>query len=174
MPLTRQDKEQQIGELTEQVKAASAGVLVDYCGLTVAEVTELRKKLREANVEFKVYKNSVLKFASKNAGYDGLEKFLDGPNAIAISQEDPIQPAKILVEFAKSHEKLEIKSGFVDGKIADVEEIKALAELPPREVLLAKVLGGFNAPISGLANVLSGTIRSLAYALNSVIEKQGA
>lgn len=171
MPLTKLDKEKQVAELTEAMKSASAGVLVDYCGLTVEEVTELRKKLREADVEYKVYKNSVLKFASENSGYNDMAKYLDGPNAIAVSK-DAIAPAKILVEFAKTHQKLEIKAGFIDGKIATAQDVDALASLPSREEILAKVLGGFNAPVSGLANVLQATVRSMVYALNAYAEKQ--
>lgn len=171
MPLTKQDKEQQVAALTEVIKDSAVGVLVNYCGLTVAEVTELRSKCREANVEFKVYKNSVLRFSAENAGYSDIVKYLDGPNAIAIGKEDPVTAAKVMVEFAKTHQKLEIKAGYVDGKVADVNEVNALASLPSREVLLSKILGGFNAPVSGLANALQGTIRNVAYALNAYAEK---
>lgn len=174
MPLTKQQKEQQVAELTEKMKTATVGVLVDYCGLTVEEVTELRKKLRESKVDYRVYKNSVLRFASQNSGYGDMAKFYDGPNAIAISQDDAVAPAKILVEFAKTHPKIEIKAGFLDGKVATAKDIEALATLPSREEMLSKILGGFNAPVSGLANVLQATIRSVVYALSAYAEKKEA
>lgn len=174
MPLTKQQKEQQVAELTEKMKSATVGVLVDYCGLTVEEVTDLRKKLRESGVDYRVYKNSVLKFASQNSGYADMAQFYDGPNAIAISQSDAVAPAKILVEFAKTHPKIEIKAGFIDGKVASAKDIEALATLPSKEEMLSKILGGFNAPVSGLANVLQATIRSVVYALSAYAEQKEA
>ncbi len=117
----------------------------------VVEVTELRKQLREANVEFKVYKNTMTRRAVEQAELDGLNDFLTGPNAIAFSTEDVVAPAKVLNEFAKKHEALEIKAGVIEGKVSTVEEVKALAELPSREGLLSMLLSVLQAPVRNLA-----------------------
>ena len=167
-------KREIVKEIQQKIEKAQSIVLVDYRGLNVEEVTELRKKYIESNVEYKVYKNTMMRFAFKEAGFEGINEFLKGPNAVAFSYEDAIAPAKVTSEFAKDHKKLEIKAGLVDGKVVDVEEVKALADLPPREVLIAQVLGGLNAPITGFVNVLQGNIRNLAYALNAIKEKQEA
>lgn len=167
-------KKQIVEEIKEKISKADSIVLVDYRGLNVDEVTELRNKYREANVDYKVYKNTLMRFAFKDSGLEEFNKYLAGPSAIAFGYEDPVSPAKISNDFAKDHKSLEIKAGIVDGKVVDLEGVKALAELPSREVLIAQVLGGLNAPISGFANVLNGNIRNLVYALNAVREKQEA
>jgi len=169
-----EEKKQIVQEIKEKVEKAQGIVLVDYRGLTVEEVTELRRNYRKAGVEYKVYKNTLMRFAFKEAGLEEFNEYLKGPSAIAFGYDDPVQPAKVTSDFAKDHDKLEIKAGIVDGKIVSVAEVKELANLPSREVLIAQVLGGFNAPIAGLANVLQGTIRKLVYALNAVKEKQEA
>lgn len=174
MSTVLEQKQQVVEEIREKISKSQAVVLVDYRGLNVEEVTELRKKYKEAGVDYKVYKNSLMRFAFKDAGLEDFNEFLTGPNAIAFSFDDPVAPAKITDEFAKDHKNLEIKAGIVDGKIIDIEEIKALAELPSREVLIAQVLGGLNAPITGFVNVLQGNIRNLVYALNAIREKQEA
>jgi large subunit ribosomal protein L10 len=165
-------KKETVKEISEKLKSAKAMVFADYRGLTVEQDTQLRSALRKAEVEYKVVKNSLTRFAAKENGLEGLDSFLKGPTAIAISDKDPVAPAKILSEFAKKFDKLELKVGVVEGKIINVSEVKALAELPSREVLIAKVLGGFNAPISGLVNVLNGNIRGLVVALNAVAEQK--
>ena len=169
-----EEKKQIVEEIKEKVEKAQGVVLVDYRGLNVAELTELRCNYREAGVDYKVYKNTMMRFAFKDAGYEEFNQYLTGPNAVAFGFDDPVQAAKITDEFAKKHDKLEIKVGIVDGKIIGIEEIKELASLPSKEVLIAQALGGLNAPITGFANVLQGTIRNLVYALNAVKEKQEA
>ncbi|MCF6461406.1 50S ribosomal protein L10 [Clostridium sp. Cult3] len=169
-----EEKKQIVAEITDKVNKAQGIVLVDYRGLKVEELTELRRNYREAGVDYKVYKNTMMRFAFEEAGFEEFNQYLTGPNAIAFGFEDPVQAAKITDEFAKKHDKLEIKAGIVDGKIIDVEEVKNLASLPSKEVLIAQALGGLNAPISGFANVLQGTIRNLVYALDAVREKQEA
>ncbi|MDP4092385.1 MAG: 50S ribosomal protein L10 [Bacillota bacterium] len=169
---TLQAKKEVVNELSEKIKAAKAMVLADYRGLTVEQDTELRSALRKAGVEYKVVKNTLTRLAAKENGLDGLDSFLNGPTAVAMSDTDPVAPAKVISEYAKKYEKLEMKVGVVEGKIIDVNEIKALADLPPREVLIAKVLGGFNAPISGFVNVLNGNIRGLVVALNAIAEQK--
>ena len=171
---TLQAKSQNVEEIKEKISKAQSVVVVDYRGLNVEQLTELRSRYRKAGVEYKVYKNTMMRFAFKDSGLEEFNEFLKGPSAIAFGYDDPVQAAKITSDFAKENNKLEIKAGIVDGKVIDVNGVKDLADLPPREVLIAQVLGGFNAPIQGFANVLQGTIRSLAIVLNAIQEKQQA
>jgi len=160
-------KQQIVSEIKAKFENSSSVVLTDYRGLNVAQVTELRKKMREAGVEYRVLKNTMIRFAAHELGLEGLDPYLEGPTAVAFSA-DPVAPAKIIYDFAKDNKQLEIKVGVLDGKVIDVAQVKALAELPSREELLAKVLGGMQAPLYGLASVLSGTLRSFVYALDAV------
>ena len=171
---TLKAKEQNIKEIKEKINKAESIVLVDYRGLNVEQLTELRSLYRKAGVEYKVYKNTMMRFAFKDSGLEEFNEFLKGPSAIAFGYDDPVQVAKITAEFAKSNDKLEIKAGIVDGKVIDISGVNSLAELPSREVLVAQALGGLNAPIQGFANVLQGTIRSLATVLNAIAEEKTA
>lgn len=144
-------KKQIVQDIADKFKASKSTIVVDYRGLNVAEVTELRKQLREAGIEFKVYKNTLTRLAAESAEIAELNSALTGPNAIAFSNEDVVAPAKILNDFAKKHEALEIKAGVIEGNVATVEEIKALAELPSREGLLSMLLSVLQAPIRNLA-----------------------
>ncbi|MDF2590477.1 MAG: ribosomal protein [Anaerocolumna sp.] len=146
-----EQKKQAVDVITAKFSEAKTAVVVDYRGLNVSEVTELRKQLREANVDFKVYKNSLTQRAAEAAGLGGLTESLVGPTAVAFSSEDVIAPAKILNDFAKKHENLVIKAGVIEGAIASDVEIKALAELPSREGLLSMLLSVLQAPIRNLA-----------------------
>lgn len=167
-----EQKKQVVQELTDKVKSAQSIVLADYRGLTVEQDTALRNALRAAGVEYKVVKNTLTSLAMKANGLEELDSFLNGPTAMAVSTTDAVSPAKVLAEYAKKFEKLELKVGVVEGKIIDVNGIKALAELPSREVLIAKVLGGFNAPIAGFANVLNANLTGLVVALNAIAEQK--
>jgi len=144
-------KKVRVEEITEKFQTAATAVVVDYRGLSVSQVTELRKQLREAGVEFKVYKNTMTRRATEVAGLAGLNESLTGPNAIAFSTEDVVAPAKILNDFAKKNEKLEIKAGVIEGAIATADDIKALAELPSREGLLSMLLSVLQAPMRNFA-----------------------
>ncbi|MBD8523429.1 50S ribosomal protein L10 [Lysinibacillus sp. FSL R7-0073] len=146
-----ENKQVQVQEITEKFQNASSVVVVDYRGLNVAQVTELRKQLREAGVEFKVYKNTLTRRAAEAAGLEGINDVLVGPNAIAFSNEDVVAPAKIINEFAKKNEALEIKAGIIEGTISSVEDVKALAELPSREGLLSMLLSVLQAPVRNFA-----------------------
>jgi large subunit ribosomal protein L10 len=146
-------KKQIVAEIAEKFRASKSTVIVDYRGLNVAEITELRKQLREAGIEFKVYKNTLTRRALAEVGLEGLNDVFTGPNAIAFSNEDVVAPAKILSEFAKNHEALEIKAGVIEGNIATLEEINALAKLPSREGLLSMLLSVLQAPIRNFALV---------------------
>lgn len=146
-----ENKKSQVQEITEKFQNAASVVVVDYRGLNVAQVTELRKQLREAGVEFKVYKNTLTRRAAEAAGVEGINEVLTGPNAIAFSTEDVVAPAKIINEFAKKNEALEIKAGIIEGTISSVEDVKALAELPSREGLLSMLLSVLQAPVRNFA-----------------------
>ena len=146
-----ENKQSQVQEITEKFQSAASVVVVDYRGLNVAQVTELRKQLREAGVEFKVYKNTLTRRAAEAAGVEGINEVLTGPNAIAFSTEDVVAPAKIINEFAKKNEALEIKAGIIEGTISSVEDVKALAELPSREGLLSMLLSVLQAPVRNLS-----------------------
>ncbi len=140
-----------VGEISDKLKNSVSTIVVDYRGLDVSEVTELRKQLREAGIEFKVYKNTMVRRAAEEAGLEGLNEFLTGPNAIAFSTEEVVAPAKILNSFAKEHEALEIKTGVIEGTITSVEDVKAIAELPNREGLLSMLLSVLQAPMRNFA-----------------------
>ena len=170
----REQKAQIVEELKDRFSKASSAILVDYKGLNVQEATELRNNFRQANVDYKVYKNTLAEIAAKEIGIEEIIPFLEGPTAIAFSDDDPVSPAKILTESIKKYKKMEFKVGVVYGKVIDVDEIKDLAELPSREELIAKMLGSMNAPITNLVGVLSGPARALVYALNTIKDEKEA
>ena len=152
-----------VAEISELLNGAASAVVVDYRGLTVAQDTELRKQLREAGVTYKVYKNTMIKRAAEGTDFAALDPDLEGPTAIAVSKEDATAPARILAEFAKKADKLEIKAGVVEGTYYDATGIAAIASIPSREVLLGKLLGSIQSPITNFARVL-----------NQIAEQQGA
>ncbi|PDO11412.1 MAG: 50S ribosomal protein L10 [Candidatus Reconcilbacillus cellulovorans] len=157
------EKERIVSEVAAKLKDYACAVLTDYRGLNVAQVTELRKKLREAGVEFKVLKNTLVRRAAVQTNLQGLEDVLVGPTAVAFSKNDPVACAKVLAEFAKTNENLKVKAGVLEGRIVGPDEIKTLAELPSREGLLSMLL-----------SVLQAPIRNFALAVKAVAEqKQG-
>ncbi|HBN56191.1 MAG TPA: 50S ribosomal protein L10 [Lachnospiraceae bacterium] len=144
-----------IDEISANLEGAAGVVLVDHCGLTVEQDTQLRRQMRAEGIVYKVYKNTMLNFAIKGTEFEPLEKHLEGPSAVAISKTDATAPARIVANFAKTADKLEIKAGIVEGKYYDAKEMTAIANIPSREVLLGKLLGSMNSPIANLARVLS-------------------
>ena len=171
MSAALEEKKKLVEELKEKIGAAKSIVIVDYKGLTVFEDTELRKTLREANVEYRVLKNRLMQKAFNELGYTDFDEALNGPTAVAFANGDPVAPAKILLEKADSTKKITVKCGMVDGAYITTDGVKELATLPPKEVLLAKLLGTLEAPISGLARVLNETVAGLARVLNAIAEK---
>lgn len=163
-----------VSELAEKLKCACAGVIVDYKGINVADDTKLRRELREAGVDYFVVKNTLLSRAMKEAGIEIDESVLNGTTALAVSKDDHVASARILCKFADDNSFFNIKAGFVEGKTISLNEVNDLAKLPSKEVLVAKALGGLNAPISGFVTVLNGTMKGLVVALNAIAEKQGA
>ena len=151
-------KQTAVAELTEQLKASQAGVLVNYYKTSVEDDTNLRKELTKAGVTYKVVKNTQLKFVFENLGYTDLNSHLEGMTAIAYSETDPVAPAKILSKFAKEHEDYTIKAGYVDGGVIDAAGVENLASIPSKEGLIAKLLGSIQSPLYGLAYVLQGKI----------------
>ena len=156
-----QMKSQVVAEIVEKLQKSSSTIVVDYKGLTVEEVTELRKKMREAGVEYKVYKNSLVTRAANELGLGDVVQYLEGPVSIAFGYEDATAPARVLHNFGKDHKKLELKAGIVDGIVYDKAGVEKLATIPSKEVLIAKLLGSFKAPLS-----------NLAYLLNAIKEKK--
>jgi large subunit ribosomal protein L10 len=157
------EKELAVAEVTEKFKASASTIIADYRGLNVAQVTQLRKSLREAGIEFVVLKNSLARRASANAELSALDEYLTGPTAIAFSKDDLVAPAKILTDFAKKNDKLSVKGGVVEGRVVGYDQIKALAELPSRDGLLSMLL-----------SVLQAPVRNFALAVKAVAEKKEA
>ena len=152
-----------VEEISANIKDAQSVVLVDYRGLTVEQDTQLRKNLREAGVGYKVYKNTMMNFAFKGTDFEGLAPYLEGPSAMAYSDTDATAPARVLAEFAKKADKLQIKAGVVEGTVYDAAGMAKIADIPSREVLVGRLLGSMQSPIANLARVL-----------NQIAEKDGA
>ena len=149
------EKQAIVASLTEKLQGAAAGVIVDYKGITVAEDTALRVECRKNDVEYAVVKNTLLRFAFKNVGFEELDEQLNGTTALAICNSDPVAPARVIADYAKKmNDKFNIKGGFMEGKVIPMETVNALAAIPALPVLQAQVLGTMLAPISGLACVL--------------------
>ncbi|SDI91099.1 50S ribosomal protein L10 [Alteribacillus bidgolensis] len=146
-----EQKQSVVQEIAEKLENSVSTVVVDYRGLDVAEATELRKQLREAGVDFKVYKNTMVRRATEKTNLTELDEFLVGPTAVATSTEDVVAPAKVLNNFAKDHEQLEIKTGVIEGRVASLEEIKELASLPSHDGLVSMLLNVLQAPIRNFA-----------------------
>ena len=151
-------KKQAVAELVEKLNSSVAGVVVEYKGVSVSDDTKLRADLRAENVEYKVVKNSLLKRAAEQANLKELEPVLEGTTAIAISHDDQVAAARIIKKFADAHEGFNIKSGYMDGAVIDLDTISSLAALPPKDVLLATVCNAFNAPIASFARVLQAVV----------------
>ena len=157
----RQVKEVKVTEIKEKLAKAKGVVLSQYQGLNVEEDTQLRKNLRESGVEYKVYKNTLVILAARELGIEGIVTHLQGSISLAFGYEDATVAARVLKEFAKTHKKLELKAAVIEGKIFDGAQVNELASIPSRDVLIAKLLGSFKAPLS-----------NLAYLLNSIKEQK--
>ncbi len=175
MAKSRAEKAGVLEALRERFSKAESMVLADYRGLDVAEMTELRRKLRESQVEFAVVKNTLAWRVARDLGLEDLRPHLEGPTAIAFGMKDAVAPAKGITNFIKDKKKLEIKAGVLNGKVINLDEVKALAELPSREVLLAKALGCLRAPLAGLATVLQAPLRGFVTAVDALRrEREGS
>ncbi|MBS3938253.1 MAG: 50S ribosomal protein L10 [Peptococcaceae bacterium] len=170
---TRDEKQLVVQELVEVLQRSKGAVLTNYRGISVIKDTDLRAKLRKAGIEYRVVKNTLLKRAADEAGIVGLAGYLEGPTAIALCN-DPVAPAKVLTAWIKANKLLEIKGGILGGKAIDANGVIVLAELPPRDIMLGRVVGTIQAPLAGLVNVLHGPLRKLAYAVDAVRQQREA
>lgn len=168
----RQARVEEVERLTGRLREATSVILTDYRGLTVAQVTELRRALREASAEYRVVKNSLTQLAARELGIQELERYLEGPTAMALSDGDLVAAAKILMTYSKKVPVLQIKAGLVDGRILPKEEVVALAELPPREVLVGRLMGLMVAPLRGLVGGVSSSLRGFVVGLDQVRQKR--
>lgn len=166
--MATKEKELTVQTLSEKFKNNTCVLLTEYQGLTVSEITELRAKLRPVKCEYKVVKNTLTKRALKDLKLDGFSDCFDGPTAVAIDQGDPVQAAKILVDFAKEHSKLKLKAGLIGEKLLTEKDIKSLATLPSREVLIGKLVWIMKSPIQNLVYVINGNTQKLAYVLEAI------
>lgn len=172
--MNKQSKEALVAEFAEKLKVTRAAFLADYRGLNVEQANALRRKLQAVGVEYRVVKNTLLRLAAKDTGAACLDEHLAGPTAIALVTEDPVAPAKALVEFAKQYNVFELKAGMLDGKLITAGDIKALAELPSREQLIAKMLGSMSAPATNFVGVLAAVPRSFVQVLAAIKDQKEA
>jgi large subunit ribosomal protein L10 len=165
-----ENKVLKVSQITDRLNTSKSMVMVDFKGITVEEITALRVKFREAGVDYVVLKNSLMKRALNNQGITELDELLVGPSAFAFGMKDEVAPAKIISEFIEQtkSDKMTIKAGIIEGKVVDTNTVIALSKLPPREVLIAKMMGSLNAPITNFVGVLSATLRSLVYAVDAI------
>ena len=174
MPLTRSQKEARVEELRKQLTSKSTVLLGDFTGMDVATATEMRQKLREASVEYRVVKNSLAKLAMEEAGFSALQEYMTGPNGFVMTDGDAAIAAKIMVEFETSKKTPQIRTGIIDAAVVTAADIRRIAELPSREVLLAQIAAGFQAPVAGLARLLNELSRKLVATLDAVAKQKGA
>ncbi len=167
-------KKEVVERLAKEFKESEISILIDYKGLNVLKMTELRALLRKEGIQIEVVKNSLMERASEGTDAALMKDFFKGPNALVLSKKDPVAPAKILINFAKDNDKLEIKAGALAGKFLNPEEIKQLAKLPSREELLGKLVYTLNAVPTSLVNVLSGVPRAFVNVLNAIKDQKEA
>ncbi|MEJ7654344.1 MAG: 50S ribosomal protein L10 [Chloroflexia bacterium] len=171
MPTAR--KESVVAELAEMLQRSNAVIVTDHRGLKVSDLTTLRRQLRERDTEYHITKNTLTSLAAQSAGIQGLESQLEGPTALAFVYGDPTASAKVLTDFARSSRILTIRAGLLDNRVISSEDVGSLANLEPREVLLAKVLGGLNAPAASFVGVLQASLNSLGYVLKARLDQLG-
>ncbi|MDZ7374823.1 MAG: 50S ribosomal protein L10 [candidate division KSB1 bacterium] len=166
-------KVEEVEFLTENIRQAKGIYLTDFTGMTVEEMNELRARLRQEKILYRVVKNTLTRIALERAGFPGqLDSYLEGPTALAFGFDDPVTPARVLRDFARQRPKLRFKASLVDGRVFGAEETEKLADLPPRNELLARLLGQLNAPITGLVWTLHGSLAKLVYVLQAIKEKK--
>ncbi len=169
----KREKTEAIDSIKDKKSKSNIMILTDHQGLTVAQITTLRNKLFDVNAQYNVVKNTLAWRAISEEGQERVKEVLNGPSSIIFGYGDVVAPAKILVTFAKENEKPSVKGAIMDGRFMEPAEVKKLAMLPSREVLIAKAVGGIKSPLTSLVNVLQGPLRKLVYALNEISKKKG-
>lgn len=163
-----------VDDLKALVGQTSAAILTDYRGLSVADLTDLRKKLRAVDAEFRVVKNTLFKRAADGQmPVADMETFLAGPTAIGFAKSDPVGAAKVLVDFVRDHKAISLKAGVMEGKVLDTAQVEALSKIPSREILISQMLGSLNSPIAGLVGTLNGILSNFVFTLQAIADKQG-
>jgi len=170
--ITREAKEKMLEEITAELKQAELVVVTGYRGLNVKSINKLRGELRKEDCRYKITKNTMNRLACRKAGVEELESFFEGPVAIAYSSADPVAAARVFKDFAKEYEVLDIKGGMLAGQLLGPDAVKALGDIPSREILLAKIVGGFQSPISGLVGALHGNLRNLVYTVDAIRQQK--
>ncbi len=170
--MARPEKELAVQEITDTFKNATSIFVTDYKGLDVEKMSEFRRNCRDASVEYKVVKNTLARMAAKNAGYDEMVEYLTGPTAIAYTFEDPSSPARVISDFTKNEDKPEIKMSLFEGVFYGPDKVEAIAKLPTKDELLAKLAGGFKSPIQGFAGALNGLLSKFVRTLDAVREEK--
>ena len=171
--MPKQEKIEAVEALKEKFSAAEGFVLADYTGLTVAEANDLRGKCKEAEVEYKVIKNTLAKIAVKEADIEGIEDLIDGPTAVALSVKDSTAPARVLAAFMKDVQKLAFRGGYLDGRAYSAAEVKEISRLPGKDGLIAQVIGALNAPMAQIVWSLEGTLRNLVSIIDQISKQKG-
>jgi len=172
--LPKEKNIEQVREIRADLESSKALLITDYRGLTVSQITTLRRKLRETGAEYKVVKNTLFHLAAEGLISNEIDEMLAGPTAIAFVSDDPIAPAKILSDFVKESKILSLKGGYFEGMVYSAEQVQALAKIPPKDVLIAQVVGGIAAPLSGLVGTLNGVISNFVYTLQAVADQKAA
>ncbi len=175
MAITKKKKEELVETFAERLEKSKAAVFTDYKGLTVEEINEVRNNLRDQGIEFKVIKNTLFGLAVKKANIDvDAKELANHPVAVAFGYDDEVAPAKVVFNFAKDHEQLEIIGGILEGKSIDAQSVKSLAQMPSREEMIAKMIGSMNAPMSNFVGVMHANLRNVVGVLNAIKEQKEA
>ena len=170
--MARPEKVAEVEAIATRIQGAQSMILADYTGLTVAQMTIFRQTCREKSVECRVVKNRLARIAADNSGMEVMKDHLNGPTAIMFGMESQVDPAKIVVDFAKENEAMEIKGGFLDGNYLDKNQIVALSAVPTKDELIAKMMGSINSPLTGIAGTLNGVVAALARAIDAVAKQK--
>lgn len=172
--MPKEEKIEAVKELRENIEGSNSLLLTDYRGLTVSEITTLRRTLHEKGADYKVVKNTLFKLAAEKLADSGIYDLLAGPTAVAFVHNDPIASAKAIMDFTRDHKDLEVKGGYVEGRLLTADQIQALSKIPPKEILLAQLVGSIQSPIAGLVGTLQGLMSNLVYTLQAVSEQRAA
>jgi len=172
--LNKTQKQEVVNELNGKLSSAKAAILTDFKGMSVAEITEFRNELRKSGVEYRVVKNTLTKRAAAGTSAEQLDSYLNGPTGLVMGFDDPVAPARAVMAFAKKQQKLTVKVGLVEGTVASIDQLKAIAALPSKPELLSTMAAAFQAPASKMVRLLNATVAQLGYALTALKDKKTA